>query len=199
MQATDEPFLICDGQAYSLAGVSGTLPAALAASSLVFAMRAATLPANDPGPGAILSVSAFRLAFTTIVAFTTAVTAGRRLGLFRATAAMPTVGTALVPVAKSTRDAGADGGLVAAGALIAANAALTPGAIAVEANPIGILDLTSSGAAGARVERMWEFTLTSGRVDLAPGELLVVSNPVQMDAAGTWQIAVEVHYHRRDA
>lgn len=182
---------------YSLAGITGTMAAGLVQDALVFAMRAAPSPANGPARSP-LQVDGLYLAFTTAIAFTTAVTLGRRLGIFKGTVASPTGGTALVPVPKRTNDAGGDNGLEAS-PRIATTLGLTAGAFVRSADALGFLDLSAFGAAGARVEKYYPFLdSVDGPVVLEPGELLVISNPVAMDAAGTWQLLVEAEYRRRD-
>jgi hypothetical protein len=184
------------GTRYTMAAITGTMAAALAQDSVVWAMRAAPNPASGPKTLPI-QVDGLYLAFTTIVAFTTAVTAGRRLGIYKGTVASPTGGAAIVPVAKRTNDAGADNGLEAS-PRISTTATLTVGSFVRAADPVGLLDLTAFGAAGARAEKYWPFLdSVEGPVILEPGELLVVSNPVAMDAAGTWQLLVEADYRRR--
>lgn len=189
------------GSPYSLAGITGTMAAALAQDAVVFAMRAFTNPAA-PSPSTLrapLQVDGLYLAFTTIVAFTTPITAGRRLGIYKGSAALPNAGTAITPVAKRTNDAGADNGLDTAAAQIATTVGLTAGAFVRQANLLGMLDLTAFGTAGARVEKYFPFLdQVDGPVILEPGEVLVVSNPVVFDAAGTWQLEVDAHYKRRD-
>jgi hypothetical protein len=162
------------------------MAAALAADSIVFAMRA------DPAGLKRLNVGRVRLMFTTIVAFTTPITAARRLGLYRATAAAATGGAALTPVAKDTGHAPGSG---VSDARIATTAALGVAGLVREANPIGLLSLTHVGAAGGYIERLYELDGPVAPAVLTPGDLLVVSNPVAMDAAGTWQLAVDVDYN----
>jgi hypothetical protein len=182
------------GSPYSIAGQTGTMAAALAQDSIVFGMRAKTNPADAP-PRFPVQVDGVFLAYTTIVAFTTPLTVGRRLGIFRASGASVTGQTALSAVAKWTKNAGADDGLEVA-PRISTTAALTAAGVVREANPLGVLDLTTFGAAGARTEKYYPFLDLDAPVILEPGELLVVSIPVAMDAAGTWQLVVEVDYRR---
>jgi hypothetical protein len=181
------------GSPYAIAGQTGTMAAALAQDAIVFGMRAAVSSAN--APRLPVQVDGVYLAWTTIVAFTTAITAGRRLGLFRAKDANVTGETALAAVAKWTKNAGADNGLEVA-PRISTTAALTAAGLTREANPLGLLDLTAFGTAGARTEKYFPFLDLEDPLILDPGELLVVSPPVAMDAAGTWQLVIEVDYRR---
>lgn len=176
------------GNGYVVAGVTGTMAAALAQDSLVFAMRA------DPalGAGAVLDVRRIRLQYTTIVAYTVPITAGRRLGIYRGASGTPNGQTALTAVARDTSIAGASSGL--AGAQISTTAALTANGFVREANAQGNLPLVHVGAAGAFIEELYEFYGETAPLYLNAGEGLAISNPVAMDAAGTWQLAVIVDY-----
>lgn len=175
------------GAPFAISGRTGTVAAALAQDALVFAMRAA--PASST---AKVFVEHVRIRFTTIVAFTTPVTVDRVLGLYRGSAAAPTGGTLLVPVAKATGDQAE----VAAAVLtprIATTAGLTAGAFVREANAIDTMTLVHAGAAGAYAEAVFEaHSAWTAPLMFQPGELLVVSNPVAFDAAGTWQAAITV-------
>lgn len=185
------------GDPYSIAGQTGTMAAALAQDAIVYGMRAAVSPANAPNRFPV-QVDGLYLAFTTIVAFTTPLTAGRRLGIYRATGSDLANETALTPVAKWSKDTGADNGLNAS-PRISTTQGITAAGLVREANALGFLDLTAFGAAGARVEKYYPFLdSVDGPVLLDPGELLVVSNPVAFDAAGTWQLVVEADYRRRN-
>ncbi len=175
------------GVGYSLAAITGTVGAALAIDSIVFAMRAAVAPATT-----LIELRRMRLAFTTIVAFTTPITAGRRLGLYRAAGATPSGGTALTPVAVDSARTVTAGGL--ADARVATTGALTVAGITREATPFAWLTLTQVGAAGGYVERVYQLDGNIAPITLNPGELVVVSNPAQLDAAGTWQLGVDVDY-----
>ncbi len=165
------------GPGYAVAGMSGTIGAALAADSLVFAMY---LP-STPG-GVFACIDYLRLAFTTIVAFTTPVTAARRLGVYRAVGAAATGGTPLTIVKKDT--AIVDNSAIT-DARIATTAALGAAGITRDADDkcIAVLDLAHVGAAGGRQEFVYELGAAMvSPIELNPntvgGELLVVSNPI---------------------
>lgn len=185
--------LVPRGASHCVTGVSGTVAAALAANSSVFAMRL------DPAAGASYKayIQRIRLQWTTIVAFTTAVTAGRRLALFRGTGAAASGGTSTPPVKKDTSDGNsqfltAEGGDVR----IATTGALTVTGITFETDPIRTVSLTHVGAAGAFFEQILEFGVSDagGPLVLNQGELLAIRNPAAMDAAGTWQLGVTVDW-----
>lgn len=180
------------GYGYGVAGVTGTIAAALAANSPVFAMQVAAQGAqSQPGDRFNAYLDRLRLAFTAIAAFTTPITAGRRLAVFRATGGTAAGGTAL---GVASKDTGAPASQVTA--MIAVAGALT-GITGIEANPIAQLDLTAFGTAGARAEFLYELAEPANVEEvLLPGQLLVITNPAVMDAVGTWQLAVnECHWH----
>lgn len=184
---------------YATSGVTGTIAAALGANSSVFAMRL------DPGAGTKLAfVERIRCQYTTIVAYTTAVTAGRRLALFRGSGAAASGGTGItVGVRKDTANGVASEFDVANGGdiRIATTGALTVTGITYETDPIRIATLTHAGAAGGYVEWLWEFGAgaESAPIVLQPGQLLAIRNPAAMDAAGTWQLSVSVDWYEATA
>lgn len=173
---------------FSISGITGIVAAALAADSVVFAMRCA--PSTNTRR---LFVERVRLQWTTLTAFTTPVTAGRRIGLYRGAGAALTGETALVPVLKdgSGADAAADLAVIS-DARISSTAALTPGAFVREANEIDQISLGHVGASGGHHNELIELPAPQ---ELLPGELLVVSNQIAMDAAGTFQLQVTVQGH----
>lgn len=196
---------IC-GQAWSLTGSTGTMAAALAQDALVFAMQAtadASLATSPNAPRrAPIEIEGFRMVFTGIVASATPAAAGRALRLFRGTVdaagmTFPTGGTALTAIAKNTLDAGADSGL--AGVRISTTAGLTAGAFTRGTVPLATFDLVGVGSAGGRAEFEQFELVNGGPLFLAPGEILVVSNPAAFDALLTWQLTVNVDYRRRDS
>jgi hypothetical protein len=186
--------IVARGPSYAIAAQTGTIAAALGANSAVFAMRL------DPAAGAAYKayIDRIRLQWTTIVAFTTPITAGRRLALFRGAGAATSGGTPLATVVKkdtadgNSQFASGEGGQVS----IATTAALTVAGITFEADPFRIMTLVQAGAAGAFAEAVFEFNPSDagGPVVLGQGELLAIRNPVAMDAAGTWQLGVNVDW-----
>lgn len=181
------------GDAFSVSSQTGTIAAALAANSSVFAMRLD--PSAAPKRAFIERV---RLAFTTIVAFTTSITASRRLALYRGALAAASGGTAIATVAKK-HSASADSEFEAAQGgdiRIASTGALTVTGITFETNEFATMPLTHVGNAGNFLEEIFEFATTeSAPIVLEPGQLLAVRNPAAMDAAGTWQLSVRVDWH----
>lgn len=177
---------------YALSSVTGTIAAALGANSAVFAMR------NAPGDGKKnLILTSLVVDWATIVAFTTAITAGRRLALYRGSGAAAAGGTALATAAKKiTSDPASQVDSAQGGdARIATTGALTVAGITFEAQEFATLLLAGQGAAGAVKRFEYRFDAERGTehypVLLKPGELLAIRNPQAMDAAGTWQISVD--------
>lgn len=188
--------LVPRGYGFAVAATTGTIAAALGANSTLFAMR---LSPTSPRRAFIDSL---RLEFTCIVAYTTPVTVGRRLALYTGTiAANPTGGTAIaVPQAKhgtanTSNFAAAQGGDIR----IASTGSLT--AAATLGQQFRELSLVHVGAAGAFREAVWEFAsgAESQPPQLEPGGIIVIRNPVAMDAAGTWQLSVAVDWHEAPA
>lgn len=183
------------GNAYAASATSGVIAAALGANSSVFAMRL--------NPGSVLRayIERIRVQFTTIVAFTTPVTAARSLALFRGTGAAASAGTAMTPVSKDSTLAtsqclAANGGDIR----ISATAGLTVTGITFEATPLRTMTLSHVGNAGNYQEAIWESHATeSYPIVLTPGQVLAIRNPVAMDAAGTWQFAINIDWHEAAA
>jgi len=185
------------GNAFSASGITGTINAALAANSSIFAMR------FDAGAGTKRAyLEMIRIAYTTIVAYTTPVTAGRRLAVYRGSGANASGGIAIATVAKkNSLSAGsefesANGGDVR----IATTGALTVTGITFETNEFATMPLIHVGAAGNFFEEVFEFNANeSAPIVLEPGQLLAIRNPQAMDAAGTWQVAVRIDWYEEDS
>ena len=187
--------VIARGVSHCVTGVTGTVAAALAANSTVFAMRL------DPSSPVLAYIERIRIMYTTIVSYTTPVIESRRLALFRGTGAATSGGTALVPVQKNTTSASSECLLANGGDIrIATTAALTVTGITYETPPIGTMSLVHVGNAGNYVESLFEFHAGEcAPVILQPGQLLAIRNPAVMDAAGTWQMAVNVDWYEASA
>ena len=187
------------GNRYSQGNVTGTITAALAANAAVYAMR------SNPGTTEKVRIHRVRLQFTTIVAFTTPVVAGRRLAIFRGVGAGAAGGTEIGGVAAPTSERDslnapsqcdtAQGG----SQRISTTGALTVAGITFEPAPFKVMSLSHVGAAGAYFEQVIEFDDdTGGPLILNPGELMAIRSPVAMDAGGTWQLAVNVDWTEID-
>ena len=181
------------GYAYSATGVTGTVAAALASGGAVFTMR------NDASSAKRVFIDRIRLQYTTIVAYTTAVTAGRRLHLVRSTvsSANPSGGTAIVPVAKNSLHTDSECSTAGGGdTRIATTGALTVTGTTWDTNVIRAVTLVHLGAAGAFGEFLLEFAASeSAPVILEPGQALGIVAGQAFDAAGTWNLAVNVDYY----
>lgn len=180
------------GIGFSLSGITGTMAAALASGSPIFAAR------YSPTATLAAYLTRLRVQFQTLTAFTTPVTAGRRLELYRGSAAATTGGTALTPVLRAA-------GLPASGfssgaggdARIATTASLG-GSPTWEATPFATYALSHVGASGGAFEvvEWWElpgcqpFTLKAG-------ELIGIRAGQNFDAAGTFQLAVSLDGYER--
>ena len=184
------------GNAFSVSSITGTIAAALGANSSVFAMRL------DPSAGNIKAyIERIRISYTTIVAYTTPITAGRRLAIYRGSGAAASGGTAITTVAKKysasadSQFESAQGGDIR----IASTGALTVTGITYETNEFATMPLVHVGAAGAFFEEVYEFNTTeSAPIVLDPGQLLAIRNPAAMDAAGTRQMAIRVDWYEED-
>lgn len=182
------------GAGHSISSVTGTIAAALASNSSVFAMRL------DPAAGASYKayISRIRLQYTTIVAYATPITAGRRLALYRGAGAAASGGSGLTTAAKrDTADGNSQFNSAEGGdARISSTGLLTVTGITFETQEIRTCSLVHVGAAGASFEQSWEFNPGDAAAELVlnQGELLAIRNPAAMDAAGTWQLAVNVDW-----
>lgn len=178
------------GQTFRVASTTGTMAAALGANSSVFVMRI------DPGAGTTLGyITSLRLQYTTIVAYTTPITAGRRLAVFRGAGAASSGGTGLSAAFPSSTTYAASQFDVAEGGdmRIATTAALTITGITYEAQQSGEISLVHLGTAGASQEFVLSYA--DNPIILQPGQLIAIRNPAAMDAAGTWQLTVTATWY----
>ena len=188
------------GAGWTLSGSTGTMAAALAASTNIFTMRSSTVSTNLKAA----LITRVRLQFTTITAFGTPVTAARRLGLFKFTHASgasngnPSANnTNIVPVPFNAADTSSVFTLVSAtpewaSVDIATTAAMTMGSnMSVSATPLRVLNLVHVGAAGGNVEAEWTFPT---RILLPNGTGITIQPMTTMDATGTFHLAVAVDW-----
>jgi len=181
--------LIPRGVGAFVSSITGTIAAALGANSSVFAMRI------DPGSAVGAYITRVWLEWATIVAFTTAVTAGRRLAMYRGSGAAASGGTAIAAAAMSDSTLTSEFDTANGGDMrIATTAALTVTGITFEAREFRTMHLTGFGAAGANRFVDWAPPSYSPLMLLRPGQLMAIRNPAAMDAAGTWQLAVNVEW-----
>lgn len=180
---------------YQTICITGVIAAALAAGSTIFAMR--NSPTANPS-SQMAHIQRIRLMYTTLTAFTTPVTAGRRLELFKGSGAAASGGNAISAANKKVSSESisacdsANGGDIR----IASTGALTVTGITFEATPLDIMTLSHVGASGAYYEKIIDYTGENDQpIELAAGELLAVRNTVQMDAGGTFQLGVMVDWY----
>ena len=188
------------GAGWSLSATTGTMAAALAANSNIFVMRTSTVATNLKAA----LITRVRLQYTTITAYTTPVTAARRLALYKMTHASgasngnPSANnTNIVPAPFNAADTSSVFTLVSAtpefgGVDIATTAAMTMGSnMTVSATPLRVFNLSHVGAAGGNDSVEWTFPTP---IFLPNGTGITIQNPVQMDAAGTFHLAVAVDW-----
>lgn len=179
------------GSNYAIAAKTGTIAAAAAAGAAVFAMRL------DPGSTKKAWIESMRLRWTTIVAFTTPITATRSIVITRGSGAATSGGTSIPTATKKDSTYGISEFDVASGGdiRIATTGALTVTGITWETVNLGEATLIQAGAAGAFYEVVYEFSVRNHEVELNPGEVLGIRvGPSAMDAAGTWVLGVEVNW-----
>lgn len=179
------------GSNYAIAAKTGTIAAAAAAGAAVFAMRL------DPGSTKKAWIESMRLRWTTIVAFTTPITATRSIVITRGSGAATSGGTSIPTATKKDSTYGISEFDVASGGdiRIATTGALTVTGITWETVNLGEATLIQAGAAGAFYEVVYEFSVRNHEIELNPGEVLGIRvGPSAMDAAGTWVLGVEVNW-----
>ena len=179
------------GDRYSQGNITSTMAAALGANSTIYAMR------FNPSSSKMVRIHRIRLLWTTVVAFTVPVTAGRRLGVFKGTGAAASGGTSLGVSPKRDTNSPSSQCDIAQGGdqRIASTVALTTTGITYDAQPFKIMTLSHVGSIGNYGESIYEFDDdTGGPLILRPGELMAIRNPVAMDALGTWQLGVNVDW-----
>jgi hypothetical protein len=184
--------IVSRGKGFSVSGTTGTVAATLAPNSSLFTMRL------DPGAGGIKAfIERVRVEFTTLTAFSVPVTAGRRIGLFRASGATPSGGTAIVDaVPKHSTNDGSEFSAGNGGDIrFATTALLTVTGITFEPVALRELSLAHVGAAGGFRDAVWEFNAAESMpIQLDAGQLIALRNIPAMDAAGTFQLSVSVDW-----
>jgi len=179
------------GEAYATSGITGTMAAALASLATVFLMRSSTTAGSR-----IAQIDRIRLQYTTLVVYTTPLTVGRRLAIFRGVSSSPVTsgGSAIDPNPPKHLVMGASVFDSAGGGdtRIATTAALTTTNVTYEAVPLKIMPLAHVGAAGAYYEQVMDFQ--DHPLTLRAGEVLGIRAGQAFDAAGTWQLSVMVEW-----
>lgn len=159
---------------------TGTMAAALAADAAVFTLR-------YPDTGVKLwALQWLHVHVTCIGAFTTPVTAGRRLHLVRSTDADsaasggnavdvvrndPRYTTEVLPVGR-----------------VSSTVALTTTGISFDTAAVARLALSQVGASGADYDELWTF---DDPLILSPGMTAALTAGALFDAAGTWQATIK--------
>ncbi len=166
-----------------ITGITGTMAAALSAGSTVWAFR---YPAAATG---VLYVSRIHQHYCCIGAFTTPVTAGRRLHLVRGSGGDPSGSTALDVERKNSSEAIET--LVSG--RIATTAAVSVSGVTYETPVKRRLALSQAGSAGADYDEEWRFDgISAEPLYLQPGQLLGGVAGATFDAGGTWQLNLSV-------
>lgn len=176
---------------YTVSAQTGTEAAAATAGLAFFAMRL------NPGATVTAYISRVRFTFTTIVAFTTPVTAGRWLGLYRGSGAAASTGTAiaaaepLISTASTSQfNSGNSGDM-----RVTTTGTLTTTGITFDTPPIWTYPLSSVGASGGFLDVDTVFDNQAHPIAIKAGELLALRVGTNaMDAAGTWQGTLNVEW-----
>lgn len=176
---------------YAVSSVTGLIAAAAGANGCFFALR------NSLANTRNIHISQFRIQYTVTTAFTTAVVAARRLCLYRGSGAAASGGTTLAtptqmnpffPISGASATLGGD-------ARISTTGTLTVTGITFETQEFESFQLAGNGAASSInvFDRRYDAS-GSKRLELSPGQLIGLRNPVAMDAAGVWQVAVDLEW-----
>jgi len=183
---TSRSSLWLPGEGFHIEALTGTIAAA--SNGSVFAMR------NSPTSGKDVFVTRVGLDYNTITAFTTPVTQ-RRLVISRGNGAAASGGTSITPIAQGNSGDPTSQLNVANGGdvRVSTTAVLTVAGITFETNHFANLVLTQFGAANARRDFSYDFGVAErGPIQLQPGEVLVVRTSAAFDAAGTWQLGINI-------
>lgn len=178
---------------------TGTIAAGASSNDKFWTLR---YPEVTPMPGAShkigkrLYVQRITLDWTTIVSFGTPITAGRCLHLHRGaptsgTAGNPSDGSAFTMVRKRSDTTSTDE-ILGVGR-VASTGALTTTGLTFETAPIRTFMAVHLGNAGDHDHREWRFDgVVADPIYLLPGEVLAIAAGQDMDASGTFQLAVTV-------
>ncbi len=179
------------------AGSALTGIVAAAAEGTVWTLRypeTTVLPGKSTRETKRLYVQRIHVQYVTLTAFTTPVTAGRALRLVRGapttvTASNPSGGAAYVMVHKRSDDATETLGV----GRVATTAVLTTTGITFETAPMQRMLLAQAGNSGNSYDEAWRFDgVEADPIYLLPGELLAIATDSAFDAAGTFQLQVDV-------
>jgi hypothetical protein len=179
------------GQAGS--AMTGTVAAALADNGVVWSLRYPEVAggASAGRSAKRLYVQRLHVQYVTGTAYTTPVVLSRSLKLVRAVGAAgtanPSGGAAFTMVRKRSDETET----LAIGHVATTGALTTTGFTLGE--PVQRLLLGQAGASGAAYDEAWRFDgVEADPLILLPGEALFIAAGALFDAAGTWQINVDV-------
>lgn len=185
-------------ECYRISMKSGVLAAgSVGANDVLYAMRPITPSAGQP---VLAYIERFRVQWTCITAFGTPVTAGRALALSGGNNIAAAGGTQLVlPFSKGTNGVAMFRSGLGGDTWIATTGPLTGATVKANAK-VAEVSLAGFGTSGAQKDMIWDFTgddtapLGISRSDTAHADNtdLVLYAPAAMDAAGTFEIVVEV-------
>jgi hypothetical protein len=177
------------GAQYAISATTGIIAAALVANSTVFLAR------MDPAGTKKALIKRIRLRWVCLVAFTTPLTAGRRLSVYVGSGAAGSGGTDITAAGKkSTTYPDSEMVTSMGGSMrIATTGALTITGITYLAPEFDTMALVAYGNAGSYIESVFDYDAAGG-LELLPGELVAIRNPQAMDAAGTWQLTVDMDW-----
>lgn len=179
------------------AGSALTGIVAAAADGTVWTLRypeTTVLPGKSTRETKRLYVQRIHVQYVTLTAFTTPVTAGRALRLVRGaptsgTASNPSGGAAYVMVHKRSDEVTETLGV----GRVALTGVLTTTGITFETNPLQRIMLAQAGSSGNSYDEAWRFDgIEADPIYLLPGELLAIATDSAFDAAGTFQLQVDV-------
>lgn len=181
------------GQAGS--ALTGTVAALADGTLWTFRYPETTVvPSKSRGAGKRLYVQRIHVQYVTGTAFTTPVTLGRALRLVRGaptsgTASNPSGGAAYTMVRKRSDDTIETLGV----GRVATTGVLTTTGITFESAPLQRALLAHVGASGGHYSETWLFDgVEADPIYLLPGELLAIATDSAFDAAGTFQLQVDV-------
>lgn len=182
------------GQGYTTSGQTGAMAAALAANGVIFAM------AFDKSAGKIAYVTRVYMDWAVSTAFTVPSVAGRGLAVQRSQGSLPYTGGTTIAVASKKRSDNSSSEFDQAGGgdiRIATTATLTaPAPVHIfEATNLCFLSTAGEGLATSILHKEFTFdTPQSTPPEFRPGEHLIIRNPAAMDAAGVWNLNVQVDW-----
>lgn len=151
------------------------------------------MPSGARGQGKRLYIQRIHVQYVCLTAFTTPVTAGRAFRLVRGaptsgTAADPSGGAAFTMVRKRS-----DGNEVLGVGRVATTAVLTTTGLTFETAPLQRMLVVQAGASGAAYDEAWRFDgVEADPIYLLPGQLLAIQTDAAFDAAGTFQLNIDV-------